>query len=410
MMRVGESFNEAVAFIDEVTSRPGKRLTVSGLYNQTPTYHFKTAFSDDSKYLILATAREGESALLRAEIESGEMTVLAVSDGIGSFTDNYQSPYVHGSNKGGYNGNGLALIPASNMVVAVLGKSLRVYNLETLEEKLLIEDIGINFYFGNPIGSIDGKNVIVTKCPFHPDIAAGNPRPERSKIEAWIEKYEGMPTTYLEVNIETGKVKEVHQEKVGGSHHVQPCPSQPHIWLIDRDLPPRFWCGGDNFQSTRAWLFNTKTEELIELAPEDEYGFQTHTTWNKSGDRIYYHGPSKKGGQYIGVADLEGSIIWERYFPAANYGHVSTHTRADAIITDGLITPDMVTAIYYQEIDVSGAPRIEIMAKHNTQWNGMVGQYPHPHCHMSPDGRWLSYNKAEHGRTDVCIVEVRGRR
>jgi hypothetical protein len=97
-------------------------------------------------------------------------------------------------------------------------------------------------------------------------------------------------------------------------------------------------------------------------------------------------------------------VIWEHVFAAPYYGHVSVHTRADAIITDGLLTPDLITAIYYEERDAFGAPRIEVIARHGTEWGTIQGQYTHPHCHMSPDGRNVSYNRGEKGRTDVYVV------
>ncbi|HSH78708.1 MAG TPA: hypothetical protein VLA19_09275, partial [Herpetosiphonaceae bacterium] len=131
-----------------------------------------------------------------------------------------------------------------------------------------------------------------------------------------------------------------------------------------------------------------------------------HTNWNVRGDRVIYHGPSSRGGQYIGAIDRNGEVLWERWFPAPYYGHVSTHTRAEAIVTDGLLTPDLVTAIYYEDRDATGTPRIEVLARHATQWGSPPGQYSHPHCHMSPDGRWLSYNRSENGRCDVYLVRA----
>ncbi|MFW6007435.1 MAG: hypothetical protein ACOCQ5_05535, partial [Halanaerobiales bacterium] len=384
-MKKGQKFNESELFKDEVTSRPTRRLTKSGLYNQTPTYHYNTAFTEDSKYIVFASAREGGSTLLKANVLTGDIEVIAVIEGMGQYSEYYRSPYASGSSLGGFTGK-MSVIPETNKAVGVVGKSLRIYDLDSLEEKILIDDIGKEYYFGCPIGSVDGTRIIVPRAPFHPDVVCGDSRPTRSKTEAWVEEYGGMPTTYLRIDIESGEVEEIYEEKIAGTHHVQPCPSDPDIWLIDRDLPPKFWKGGDNFKSTRAWLLNIKTKELIELKPKDENGFQVHSTWNKSGDRIYYHGPSKKGGQYIGVADLSGDIIWEQHYPASNYGHVSTHTEAEAIITDGILTSDMVTAIHYENKDNNGYPEIEILARHNTQWDGMVGQYPHPHCHMSPDG------------------------
>ncbi len=409
-MRPGETFNESTELVDAVTSRSTRRLTMSGAYNNTPTYHLNAAFSADSRYLVIGSARQGGSAVLRAEVETGELTVLAVTDGIGGagslHTGGDLGPFAVGSAGGGFDGNGMALIQASGWVAACLGRSLRVYNVETLEERILIEDLGPEYRFGNPIGSIDGKKVIVTRVPAHPDLVAGLLRPTRAYRQACVEVWGGMPTTYLQVDIASGEVVEVFHETVLGSHHIQPCPADPDLWLIDRDAPPDFWAGGDERRSTRAWLLNAKSKELTELAPLDEYGFQVHTNWNVRGDRVIYHGPSSRGGQYIGAIDRNGEVLWERWFPAPYYGHVSTHTRAEAIVTDGLLTPDLLTAIYYEDRDATGTPRIEVLARHATQWGSPPGQYSHPHCHMSPDGRWLSYNRSENGRCDVYLVRA----
>lgn len=82
-MRHGEHWDESTAFPDIVTARASRRLTCHGHYNQTPTYHLNAAFTADSRYLVFATAREGVSALMKAEVATGEITVVAVTDGIG---------------------------------------------------------------------------------------------------------------------------------------------------------------------------------------------------------------------------------------------------------------------------------------------------------------------------------------
>jgi hypothetical protein len=226
--------------------------------------------------------------------------------------------------------------------------------------------------------------------------------------DAYNAVFGGMPTTYFQVDIASGAVETIFEEPVFGSHHVQPCPSNPDIWLIDRDAPPNFWAGGDG-EMTRAWLLNSKTKELVELDPVDPNGFQIHTNWNYRGDRVYYHGRSRQGdgkGHYVGVADMTGKIVWEQRYPLFYYGHMSTHTTKEAVITDGLLTPDLVTAIHYEDRDATGLPRVEALARHATVWGAAHGQFPHPHCHMSPDGRWLSYNRAEGWRSDVYVIRT----
>lgn len=100
-----------------------------------------------------------------------------------------------------------------------------------------------------------------------------------------------------------------------------------------------------------------------------------------------------------------GGIIWEAIFPFFHYGHACSHSTRTAFITDGLITPDLITAIYWQELNSIGLPRIEIIGRHGTYWKN--GQHFDPHCLMSADGKWLSYNRGyADGRSDVYLMQL----
>jgi len=408
-MNQKETFNESVLREDPATSRPVRQLTTSGLYNETPNYHYNTAFTTDSRFLVFATAREGGSALMRADVATGELAVVAVTDGVGfygyHFGDFYHSPYAAGSEGGGFTGHYAAAIPGTRRVVACLGKSLRVYDLDTFEERVLVGDIGRDQRFGHPVGSPAGDEVFVTVLPEHPDVAAGNLRPRRTYAQACVEKWKGMPTSYVRIGLEDGELEEVFFEPVCSSQRIQPCPARPGLWLIDRDDPPTFWKAGTKRQC-RAHLLDIESKRLWPLEALDAQGFQMHTNWNRSGDRVYYQGRSVRGGTYLGVVDTANRVVWEQRFPSLHYGHVSAHTRSEAMVVDSVITQDLVAAIHYEEQDATGAPRIELLARHGTQWDGMVGQYTHPHCHMSRDGKWLSFNKCENGHTNVHVVQL----
>jgi hypothetical protein len=404
----GDTINESSSFPDRVTARRTLRLTRSGMYNETPTYHLNSAFSADSRYLVFASAREGGSALLRAELDTGALTVIAFTTGIGGrLGPGDQGFYVAGAHGGGFTGNHAALAQASNWVIARLGRSLRAYHLETFEERVLIPELGEEYRFGNPSATADGKKALVTRLPAHPDRHLKDGF--RHYAHACVEEFNGMPTTWLEIDLASGECREVQHEDTYGCAHTQPCPTDPDLWLIDRDAPPLFWMGGDHGKTSRAWLLNIKTRKLTEIRPRCPRRFQIHALWNRDGSAIFYHGQlgyDNQDGHYIGVTNTKGKVLWEREFPHFHYGHLGTHTQADAIITDGLITPDLITAIYYTDLDATDAPRLEILAAHDTQWGSPPGQYSHPHPHVSPDGRWLSYNRSENGRSDVYVCEI----
>jgi hypothetical protein len=71
-----------------------------------------------------------------------------------------------------------------------------------------------------------------------------------------------------------------------------------------------------------------------------------------------------------------------------------------------MVSENLITTLYYEEADAFGALRIEVLGRHDTQWRAMPGQFPHPHCHMSPDGKWLAYNRAQRKHSDVCVIQL----
>lgn len=412
----GLTFNESIPFRDSATARASRRLTHRGVYNNTPTYHYNTAFSADSRYLVFTTYRLGRSAIMRAELESGELTVLATRPGFGTASGgNAIEPWGGG---GGFSGIQVALAPATGWIVAVERNQLVAVHLETMEERVLTERFSNDNMLGVPGVSCDGRKAYVPVAPEHPDIVRGEPQPERSYSQALVDTFGGRPTTIVEVDIESGAQRDVHHEPVGGTSHVIPSPTDPDLILFDIDLPPTFAYYGDHCASPRAHLLRLSSGAKVPLRPRNAHQFQSHTNFNTTGDRVYYHGPAfegheqpvRQGGRlgemFVGVSDLAGDSLWEINLPEYFYGHVCTHTAAEAIVTDSLVSPDLVTALHYEDRGADGLPRIEILARHATDWQAMAGQLTHPHCHMSPDGRWLSYNRAQHGRSDVYVVKL----
>jgi len=130
---------------------------------------------------------------------------------------------------------------------------------------------------------------------------------------------------------------------------------------------------------------------------------------------VYYHGVSQQhnfpGGftgnpHFIGVADHSGKIVWEHIFPNFFYGHICSSTVKNTIITDGLMFSKLITEIDWSQLDRQGAPVLNVLGAHNSG-NHKLGQHTHPHCLMSPDGKYLSYNKGTQNKSDVYVMTVR---
>ncbi len=395
----GQTWNESETYLDPVTLKRVRKVTRLGLYNQTPTYHTGTGWTADGEFMVFASARNGGSALFRCHVPSGDITQITETyAGVGCL-DEMQK------NTGTCTGNGYGVTmlncvaPHSRWVVFVQGRSLRAVHLETLEERMLIQNYGDNFIAGMP--SIDPTEQLVLQpvMSAHPEINAGVP-PTKTYFETF--SVNGPDLHLLQVPLAGGAVSEVYAESGVGCAHSPHNPVDGNLVLIDRDKPPRLW-GGSDGHTNRIWTLNLRTRQLTELPNQDTEKFQVHSVWTWDGSAVAYHGRSGLGGYYIGVVSKEGETLREyKFTQAEHYGHVSAMANRPAIILDGNLTGDMLLLLYYDR----ETPRIEMVARHATLWGGLPWQYSHPHPQSDPTGRYISFNAVHGGRSDVYIVEM----
>lgn len=398
-MKKGQTWNESSTYRDPLTLRPVRRITQTGLYNQTPTYHTNTAFTSDGEFMIFATARQGGSALMCCHLPSGDITQLTEQfPGVGTRDELHKGGGVSVGN-----GAGVTMLsciaPKSKWAVYVQDRAFRAVNLETLAEHTLIEDIGIDWIAGMPSVDPAETHAILPVMSAHPEIAAG-----KRVTQGYMDHFRdgGMHLRFLQVPLMGGHIETVYQEDGVGCAHCPHSPTNPALVLMDRDFPPRFW-GGSDGKTNRIWTLNLEDGQLTELPSQDEACFQVHSVWTWDGEAVAYHGRSAKGGYYIGVVDTAGEAIREFHFPQADaYGHVSAMAGRPAIILDGNLSTDTLFWLYYDQ----DKPHVEAIARHNSNWAALPWQYPHPHPLSDPTGRWISFNAGHRGRTDVFIVEV----
>ena len=282
------------------------------------------------------------------------------------------------------------MIPASDYVASSSGGEVTVYNLKSLEERTIYKaqqgDI-----LSHPAGSIDGRKIYVNQL--RNDTGKGAEATNQMEI--------------IEIEIATGKSRVVFSDNSRGKHIV-PNPVDPDLLLIDRDFPPLFASGSDNGKTTRVWILNIKSGALTECRPNNPYSrFQVHSNWSYDGKFAYYQGPAgvpvNKNSHYIGVTDLDGKVVWEATFPFYYYGHMCSHTQKHALFTDGLLFPNLITELDWSKPDKNNIPPLVIYGAHNSGPH-TLGQHSHPHCHMSPDAKKVTYNKGIENHSDVYVL------
>ncbi|MCC6453368.1 MAG: hypothetical protein IT328_00345 [Caldilineaceae bacterium] len=403
MAQKGEAWNESEVYHDRWTLREVRRITTSGLYNQTPTYHTNVCFTEDGEFLIFGSAREGKSAIFRAHVSSGDITQLIESvDGVGGYAPLHKqagSSWAAGVGNGmGVNG-AMCIAPRSRWAVFTVARTLRAVHIETLEERTLIEDIGQEWVSGIPSIDLNEAYVTVPLVCAHPEV-----QQHKRASKPYMEHFTNgeMNLRVLQVPLAGGEVTTIYSEDGAGSAHMTHSPLDPDLLLIDRDFPPRFW-GGSDGSTNRIWTLRPSTGALTELPSQDDACFQVHSVWSWDGEYVLYHGRSAQGGYYIGAIRPDGESYREYgFYGAPHYGHVSAMAGRPAIILDGNMSPDMLLWLYYDREQ----PRVEVIARHGTDWGALPGQYSHPHPHSDPTGRWISFNAAQRGRSDVFVVKI----
>jgi len=365
----GSVFNESVWMVDSVTGRPTLRLTQNRDYIRTPSYHLNACFSEDSRYVFFSTSSAGYgSAIIKADVTNGDCQVIAV----------------RGPKEKNFSEN-LCVIYKTDYVASASGGKVMIYNLKTLEEKELYNAPKGNM-LSQVTGSADGRKVYFNELPNDGD--KGDLATNRMSV--------------VEIDIASGRSQVVFSDTSRGKHVVAN-PVNLDLLLIDRDFPPRFSRGGDG-KTSRVWILNIKTGALTECRPNNSSRFQIHSNWSHDGKYVYYHGVTKKNNaHYIGVADLDGKVVWEGTFPYFHYGHICTHTQKHALFTDGLLFPNLITELDWTKPDKNNVPPVLIYGAHNSG-SYKFGQHAHPHCHMSPDAQKITYNKGSEKRSDVYIL------
>ncbi len=217
----------------------------------------------------------------------------------------------------------------------------------------------------------------------------------------------------LRVPLAGGDVETLYEEPGARGGHLQYSPTDPDLLLLDRDTPR--WRYPLRGIPNRIWSFRISTGRLTQLAPRNLGHLQMHSTWSWDGRHVLYHGPAgspdpeleegvrREPWWYVGVISPDGVVQWEHESKAwTTYGHVAAMAGREAILLDGNQCSDLITLMYYDQ----DLPRVEVLARHGSNWGGHTGQYSHPPPRSDPTGRWVSYNAAQGGRSDVYIVEV----
>lgn len=397
-MDTGHTWNESERTIDPLTGRAVLRLTREGIINQGPTYHTNSAFAADGLACVLVSVRDGVTYVLKACVETGGLTVLWQSPGVGdrSYIHRGMEPDFPERNGLGISGNRLTIAPESRWAVFTCVRSIFAVHLDSLEVRTLLDDCGPEWIYGAPCVSPDEKWVTLCLSSAHPHYRLGKP------VTTPYVEFRNHRLQILRMPLAGGPPETLFEHGPAQSAHCAYCPCDANLLYFDLDLPPKYWNGGDG-KTPRIWLLDCAEGTARPLKDNYPGPFQVHQAWLWDGSAMAYHGPAQEGGAYIGLTAPDGRTIWEHTFPEAKqYGHLSPDPKRPALILDGDFAADRLQWIYYNR----PKPQLRPICLHNTEWDNPGGQYSHPHPQASPTGRHILFTHSRAGRTDVSIVEI----
>jgi len=366
-------------------------MTTAGDINEKAPYHTRTTFTEDGEFMIFSTLRDGRSAICRAHVPTGDITQL--TDPIPGETKQLSAG---------------TIAPKSGWVLYWRKRSLMSVNLHTLEERTVVEDIGRQWRGG--LISVDPaeQTVVFPTASANPDELAGLPPERQRSYKEVFAEGAGMVGRLHRVPLAGGEPEVVHTVEGMRTTHLEHNPADGDLLYLDIDRPPMWHAGGDYSKTSRCWMLRISTGELKALTPRAEAKFQIHAAWSWDGQFLLYHGPAMlvwgPCPWYIGAVRPSGEIHREWTFEAGtHYGHVAAAGGGrPAIVLDGNVSPNLLQWLYYD----SDEPRFEVICEHNTELNSIPGQASHAHPSTDRDGKYIAFNVARDGRTDVCVVEV----
>ncbi len=404
-MRANDTWNESETFSDPLTGRAVRRLTSRGSINQTPTYHTNSGFTADGRHSVFASVRHGQTWVIAAEVESGDLRALWQAPGIGDRSYIHRGMSLTGARVDGRGicGNRICLAPRSGVAVLAVEQKILAVDIHTGDIRVLLAACGDEWIFGAPCVSPDEQYVAITLSSSHPEMRGGDYAVSCER--GYCDFAHRLRLLRVPLDGE-GQGEILYEHPVPAqSAHCAYCPTDPNLLYFDLDLPPGYWGGGDG-RTPRVWLLDISTGAIWPLREEYPGPFQIHQAWLWDGSGMCYHGGARGGGEYFGVADIHGQVRWERVFEQATfYGHNTPDARREALIIDGSFSRDKLQWLHFDTPSATG-PVLEAICLHSTEWDGLPGQYSHPHPLTDACGRWGSFTSARAGRSDVFVVDV----
>lgn len=336
----------------------------SNKYSNWHLYFNIESFIDENN-AIMYSNRSGCIDLFKLNMNDGTMTQLTAHNGdLGGKAWHY---------------------PELNKIWYDLGKSIRVLNYETMEDKEVLN-----------LEGLDLKSITIT-CDAKYLVYSINKNP------GWSENNSTGPYAIYKYNLSTGETEQISPDYGFNIGHLQASPTNPE--LVTYVWQHQYRPGGPGivgFNPIRIWWLDINKFEGGPVGPQAMGIHRTHEFWFYDGSRLgfsarYKFGPNN-GKQYLGSCKLDGSDLFMFEAPVGP-AHSQVYKDNRHWVADQ--NDGMVLTLYTFERDK--VLKEDKLFRHNSSWNG---QASHPHPHFSPEGKRIIFSTDKSGLPGIYSVKI----
>ncbi|OXM83398.1 oligogalacturonate lyase family protein [Paenibacillus rigui] len=363
--KVGNRFHR---YSDAYTGQEVIRLTEPGHVNHHPYFYYKMV-TNDNRYLIYASDRDGQRNLYQMNLNNGSALQLTEGAGIHDFS--------------------CSLTSDDRYVIFCREQQVVRLDLESLREECLYETPSGWKSNANPALSSDDRYLVLTEMNERDVI------PSQGDWSTFEPQWATKPhcrIVYVDIRQKTSHI--VHEELNCWLGHPQLRPNDSSTILFCHEGP---W----NRIDARLWLIQSDGSNLRCARPQTRQELITHEYWLADGSRFAFvyrdHEQGKRESiRFIDPASLEEEVWME----CSKYCHFISNARHTLIVGDGQSKDEPF--IYLVDVEKRKEERL---CSHGTSWKSYGNtQDAHPHPAFSPDGTFIVFTSDWEG--SPCIYRV----
>jgi oligogalacturonide lyase len=360
--------NDFHTYTDAYTGRAVTRLTAPGQINHHPYFYYKMV-TNDNRYLIYASNRDGHRNLYQMDLQDGSAVQLTEGTGVHDFSASLTSDDRH--------------------LIFCRNRSLVRMDMKTLAEETFYETPEGWRPNANPGLSSDDRYLVLVEMNER-DVV-----PSRGDWSSFEPQWAAKPhCRIVYVDIERKRSHIVHEEPHCWLGHPQLRPGDPSTILFCHEGP---W----NRIDARLWLIQSDGTNLRCAKSQTHEELITHEYWLADGSRFAFVYRNQDHGLRESIRFMDPFTLEEEvWMECSKYCHFISNPDNTRIVGDGQLKEQHF--IYLVDVQQR---KEEKLCSHGTSW-GSYGntQDAHPHPAFSPDSSFIIFTSDKEGTP--CIYRV----